>query len=91
MFFSVKVPMRIGGKKFKTCICYTLTDYLKNTVKELEKQGKAVIYPEQRFFCNGKLVETKKEQRLAKKRAKKEAAEEKEQTEVTADKKETGF
>ena len=22
MFFSVKVPMKIGGKVFHTCICY---------------------------------------------------------------------
>ena len=59
MFFSVKVPMKIGGKIFRTCVCYDLTEPLKATVEKLEKEGKAVIYAEQRFFCNGKLVDTK--------------------------------
>lgn len=60
MFFSVKVPMKIGGKEFHTCICYPLTDTFKATVEELEKKGKAVIYSERKFFCNGKLVEKSK-------------------------------
>lgn len=61
MFFSVKVPMRIGGKEYKTCICYPLNDILKTTIEDLEKKGKAVIYSERKFFCNGKLVtKTKK-------------------------------
>ena len=60
MFFSVKVPMKIGAKSFKTCICYALPDYMKKTVEELAEKGKAEIYSEQRFFCNGKLVELKK-------------------------------
>ena len=59
MFFSVKVPMKIGGKTFRTCICYDLTENLRTTVEKLEKEGKAVIYTEQRFFCNGKLLEKK--------------------------------
>ena len=59
MFFSVKVPMKIGGKAFRTCVCYDLTETLRATVEKLEKEGKAVIYAEQRFFCNGKLVDAK--------------------------------
>lgn len=59
MFFSVKVPMKIGGKAFHTCICYDLTEALKATVEKLASEGKAEIYQEQKFFCNGKLVEKK--------------------------------
>lgn len=56
MFFSVKVPMKIGGKAFRTCVCYTLTETMKSTVEKLVAEGKAEIYAEARFFCNGKLV-----------------------------------
>lgn len=59
MFFSVKVPMKIGGKSFHTCICYDLTETLKSTVERLAEEGKAVIYSEPKFFCNGKIVEKK--------------------------------
>jgi hypothetical protein len=59
MFFSVKVPMKIGGKSFHTCICYDLTETLKSTVERLAEEGKAVIYSELKFFCNGKIVEKK--------------------------------
>ena len=59
MFFSVKVPLKIDGKDFHTCICYKITDTLKSTVEKLAAEGKAVIYDKQRFFCNGKLVEKK--------------------------------
>ena len=59
MFFSVKVPMKIGGKAFRTCVCYTLTETMKSTVEKLVAEGKAEIYAEARFFCNGKLVAKK--------------------------------
>ena len=59
MYFSVKVPVKIGGKSFHTCICYALTDMMRSTVERLVKEGKAVIYTEKQFFCNGKLVEKK--------------------------------
>lgn len=59
MFFSVKEPMRIGGKSYRTCICYVVTDTLKATIERLSEKGKVDIYSEQRFFCNGKLVEKK--------------------------------
>lgn len=61
MFFSVKVPMKIGNKKYRTCVCYELPKLLEETVKKLEKEGKASIYEKEVFFCNGKLVELKKE------------------------------
>lgn len=59
MYFSVKVPMRIGGKKFRTCVCYALTDTLKSTVEKLSEKGNAEIYEQPVFFCNGKLVAKK--------------------------------
>lgn len=76
MFFSVKVPMKIGGKAFHTCICYDLTEALKATVEKLASEGKAEIYQEQKFFCNGKLVEKKpvvKENLTTEKQSKKKA------------------
>lgn len=54
MFFVVKEPIKIGGKPFRTCICYDLTDDLRATVNKLVEDGKAVIYPVYTFFCNGK-------------------------------------
>ena len=56
MFFSVRTPVKIGDKKYRTCICYELTDELKLTVKKLVEEGKADIYEEEVFFCTGKLV-----------------------------------
>ena len=59
MFFSVKTPIKIGGKPFHTCICYELKEELKSAVEKLASKGKAEIYNEVKFFCNGKLVEKK--------------------------------
>ena len=58
MFFSVKYSIRIAGKVYMPCICYTLTRFLELTVKDLEKQGKATIYDKMVFFQNGKIIET---------------------------------
>lgn len=59
MYFCVTTPVKISGKAFHTCICYKLTDTLKPTVEKLVKEGKATIFTEKKFFCNGKLVEKK--------------------------------
>lgn len=59
MYFCVTTPVKISGKAFHTCICYKLTDILKPTVEKLVKEGKATIFTEKKFFCNGKLVEKK--------------------------------
>lgn len=59
MYFCVTTPVKISGKAFHTCICYKLTDTLKLTVEKLVKEGKATIFTEKKFFCNGKLVEKK--------------------------------
>ena len=86
MFFSVKVPMRIGAKVFRTCICYSLTENLKSTIVKLANEGKAEIYTEQKFFCNGKLVDKKTVTKTSKKKTKKvetEAMETTEETKVT--------
>ena len=85
MFFSVKVPMKIGGKAFHTCICYDLTEALKTTVEKLASEGKAEIYKEQKFFCNGKLVEKKpvvKENLTTEKKEKKNKKAQKEEPET---------
>ena len=68
MFFSVKVPMKIGNKNFRTCICYKLEENIKSTVQKLASEGKAEIYTEVRFFCNGKLVEKIKNKSKTKKK-----------------------
>lgn len=82
MYFSVRNQVKIGGKVYKPCICYkTENDIIANTIENLVKKDLAVIYEEQRFFCNGKLVKTeaekeaeKKARKKAEKKAKKEVA-----------------
>lgn len=59
MFFSVKHSIRIAGKVYMPCICYNLTKFLELTVKDLEKQGKAIIHDKMVFFQNGKIIEAK--------------------------------
>lgn len=59
MYFTVKTPMRIGGKLFKTCICYEVSSYLELTVQKLAKEGKVDLHEKFVFFCNGKPVEQK--------------------------------
>ena len=59
MYFSVKNPIKIGGKCYKPCICYTVTPYLELTVKKLLEEDKITAYEKPVFFCNGKLLEEK--------------------------------
>lgn len=59
MFFTVKTPIRIGGKLFKTCVCYEVTPYLELTVQKLAKEGKVDLHEKFVYFCNGKPVEQK--------------------------------
>lgn len=78
MYFSVKDTYIIGGKKYRPCICYhTESAILKCTIENLVKKGKAVVYEEKRFFCNGKLVKTKAEKEVENKAKKKAEREEK--------------
>lgn len=56
MFFRVKQPIKIGGKVFQTCVCYSLSPVIKETVEGLVKEGKAEIFDEEVFFANGKIV-----------------------------------
>ena len=74
MFFSVKHSIRIAGKVYMPCICYTLTRFLELTVKDLEKQGKATIHDKMVFFQNGKIIEEKPavKENLAAEKTKKE-------------------
>lgn len=59
MFFSVKIPVRIAGKVYMPCICYSLARNLETTIKSLEEKGKAVIHADAVFFQNGKIIEGK--------------------------------
>lgn len=60
MFFSVKLPMNIGDKPYRPCICYPLPKALEATVSKLVAEGKADVYEDKQFFCNGKIIEKKK-------------------------------
>lgn len=60
MYFSVKIPLKIGKKTYIPCVCYPVTETVAFTVEHLEKEGKAVTYPEKVFFQNGKVI-TKQE------------------------------
>lgn len=91
MFFSVKVPMKIGNKSFRTCICYELNEKLKPTVQKLASEGKAEIYTEVRFFCNGKLVGKTRTKAKAKKKETKQKTEELSTLEVVDTPKEEDF
>ena len=82
MFFSVKTPVRIAGKVYMPCICYSLARNLEATIKSLEEKGKAVIHADTVFFQNGKIIEGKevvKENLTAETKAKKEKKHKKEE------------
>ena len=72
MFFSVKNPIKIGGKLYKPCICYELTAHLELTIEKLVKEDKVSLYENKVFFCNGKLV--KAEEKKTEKKSKKNKA-----------------
>lgn len=61
MFFSVKTPLKIAGKTYIPCVCYSLPRFLELTVNKLVSEGKAVIYNEFVYFQNGKVIEKTKE------------------------------
>lgn len=59
MYFIVKKYLRIGGRNYKPCISYRLSDYLFPTIKELERKGDAEITEKPVFFQNGSRIEGK--------------------------------
>ena len=61
MFFSVRNTIKIAGKVYKPCICYEVNNTLALTVDKLVAEGKADVHEEYAYFCNGKVVEEKKE------------------------------
>lgn len=60
MFFTVKKNLKIGGKYFRPCICYTLEDRFLATARELEAKGDAEITEEPVFFQNGAKINSKR-------------------------------
>lgn len=91
MFFSVKTPMKIDGKVYKTCICYTASSNMESTLKSLAQKGKVTLYDELVFFQNGKLIKTKTMLKEEAKEAKKLEKEAKKLEKETAEIKEEDF
>lgn len=86
MFFSVKKEIRIGGKVYVPCVCYSLPQFLEYTVNKLVEEGKAVIYDEYVGFMNGKvLVKEKPSKKASRKASKKEVKKEAEVKEETVE------
>lgn len=56
MYFVVSEPISILGKAYKPCICYECPTFMIRTVRELADKGKATIFAERQFFCNGKII-----------------------------------
>ena len=52
-FFSVNYTTVMLGVRYKPSVCYKLDSVLTETVKELEKSGKATIYPQKVRFVSG--------------------------------------
>lgn len=59
MYFTVKKYLRIGGRNYKPCISYRLSDYLFPTIKGLEAKGDAEITEKPVFFQNGSKIKPK--------------------------------
>lgn len=56
MYFSVKQPIKIAGKTFQPCICYTLTEFFKPNIEKLVSEDKATLYENPVSFQNGKII-----------------------------------
>lgn len=88
MFFSVKEPILLFGKKFAPCVCYEATRQMEATIKDLEAKGKAVTYEEKVFFQNGKILKSlaeRKAEEKAKIQAEKKAEKEAKKKDKTED------
>ena len=59
MFFSVKSTVKIGGKVYIPCVCYSLSDHLVPTIDKMVEEGKAYKFEKRVFFQNGKIIEKK--------------------------------
>ena len=56
MYFSVKSSVKIAGKVYTPCICYSLPEVLVPTVNKMVAEDKAVLYKDKVFFQNGKVL-----------------------------------
>lgn len=61
-FFYVKQGVKIAGKAYLPCICYTLTPALSYTIETLAAENKAVITLEKVVFQSGKPLEKKEKE-----------------------------
>lgn len=61
MFFSVKSAVKIAGKVYIPCVCYSLSDFLRATIEKMVAEEKAYIYDYKVAFQNGKVLEKKVE------------------------------
>ena len=77
MFFSVKSAVKIAGKVYTPCVCYSLPDFLRATIEKMVKEEKAYIYDHKVAFQNGKVLEKKVEAKSVEtKKSKKDKKEE---------------
>ena len=77
MYFSVKSSVKIAGKVYTPCICYPLSEFLTPTINKMVEEGKAVIYKDQVFFQNGRvLVKKPKEISITEKKPSKKSKKE---------------
>lgn len=53
MYFAVKKYLRIGGRHYRPCISYALTESLRSTVDGLVRKGVAETSEKPIFFQNG--------------------------------------
>lgn len=83
MFFSVKSAVKIAGKVYIPCVCYSLSDFLKATIEKMVAEERAYIYDHKVAFQNGKVLEKKVEAKPVEtkksKKAKKEEIKEEEE------------
>ena len=59
MFFSVKSAVKIAGKVYTPCVCYSLPDFLRATIEKMVAEERAYIYDHKVAFQNGKVLEKK--------------------------------
>lgn len=57
MFFSVKKPLEINGRRYTPCVCYEIDDSLRSKLVYLAGNGLASLYNERVYFQNGHRID----------------------------------